>query len=89
MNMKNDQQQERVWNLANGIMSILAGVPIAEAQTAISIAIAATIIASEPEEDWSQAISGMSAAVRAKVFDQQMIDWVRSVTYPVSESGRA
>jgi hypothetical protein len=89
MSAKDDQQQERVCNLANGIMSILAGVPIAEAQTAISIAIAATIVASEREEDWSQAISGTSAAVREMVFDQQMIDWIRSVTHPVSESGRA
>jgi len=87
----NMNAQDRVWRLANSIMTILAGNDSAEAETAQALAVVATICLLEPSTAATRlrAAEGFTRQVHEMVQRDDIVEWIRASIIHVSLAGRA
>jgi hypothetical protein len=87
----NAEAQDRVRNLANGIMTILAGVEAAEAETALSLSVAVAICAFVPNDPAArrQALGGFACQVHDLLQREDIVEWIAASITPAPRAGCA
>jgi len=87
----NMNKQDRVWRLADNIMTILAGNDSAEAETAQALAVVATICLIEPSTAATRlrAAEGFTRQVREMVQRDDIVDWIKASIVHTQQAGRA
>jgi hypothetical protein len=88
--MKGDNEaQGRVIHMADGILAILAGLDLVEAETALTLAVMATICTTESDAaKCRQMAEGFTRQVREFVQREDIVQWVRAAVRPVSFRSR-
>jgi len=82
--MENMEAQDRVVHLVDSIMAILAGADVAEADTALSLAVAVSICALAPNDTTMRyrALEGFTRVVSEFLERRDIIDWIEaSIAY--------
>lgn len=89
--MKNVEAQDRVVDLTNSITATLAGVDIAEAHTALSLAVAATICGLAPNDPVArqQASEAFTRQVRDLIQRTDIAEWIEAATIHIPRAGHA
>jgi hypothetical protein len=88
--MKGDNEaQKRVVRMVDGILAIVAGVDIAEADTALTLAVTATICVTESDAAVRrQMAEGFTRQVREFIQREDMVEWIRASVRHVSFRSR-
>ena len=69
-------QQKRVVRTVDAIMLALAGMDDDEAHTAMSVALACTIIATVPKPRWAEATGGIARGVKRIIDSPAHVEWI-------------
>jgi len=85
----NNEAQDRVVRIVDGILAILAGVDTAEADTALALAVMAAICMTEPDAAMRrQMAEGFTQQVREFIQRRDMVEWIQASIIPVSFRSR-
>jgi hypothetical protein len=74
--MNDDQREERVLGLVNAISDVVAGVELAEAHTALTLAVVVGIVTMIEPAERTIAAEAFSQQVRAYVARPDIIEWI-------------
>lgn len=70
--------QHRVIGLAEAINKVVAGIDLAEAETAMTIAVVCEIIATQEQHNWLAAADAFAQQAKTILSSKEHTDWIKS-----------
>jgi hypothetical protein len=81
--MTNDEQQDLIYKLAEDIMMVIAGYEMDIAQSAITLAVTAIIVATDKDETIRhRLLAGLTEAVHCYLVRPDIVEWIEASIVP-------